>query len=163
MLAGYRAVVRLDDTRAALAHMAGNFFEHPSRALRVIGVTGTDGKTTTSHLIEAMLRHAGLRTGLIGTVEVRVGDVVDRHESRQTTPESLLTHGYLAEMRTAGVEIVVLEATSHGLELHRLDGVLFDVGVVTNVTHEHLDFHGTLEHYRAAKGKLFDELAAVAR
>jgi UDP-N-acetylmuramoyl-L-alanyl-D-glutamate--2,6-diaminopimelate ligase len=158
-LSGYRAVVRVPDCRAALARLAVNFYEQPSRALRVVGVTGTDGKTTTSHLIEAMLRHAGLTTGLIGTVEVRVGAVVDRHESRQTTPESLLTHGYLAQMRDAGVGVAVLEATSHGLALHRLDGVLFDVGVVTNVTHEHLDFHGTLENYRAAKGKLFTNVA----
>jgi UDP-N-acetylmuramoyl-L-alanyl-D-glutamate--2,6-diaminopimelate ligase len=157
----FAAVVRVPDTRAALAPLADAFFEHPSRALRVVGVTGTDGKTTTSHLIEALCRAAGLCTGLIGTVEVRIGEHVDRHASRQTTPESLLTQGYLAAMRDAGAQVAVLEATSHGLAMHRLDGVLFDVGVVTNVTHEHLDFHGSLENYRAAKGSLFTRVGAA--
>jgi UDP-N-acetylmuramoyl-L-alanyl-D-glutamate--2,6-diaminopimelate ligase len=124
-----------------------------------IGVTGTDGKTTTSHLIDTMCQANGRRTGLIGTVEVRIGDDIDLHESRQTTPESLLVQRYLAQMREASVNVATLEATSHGLVLHRLDGCDFDIGVVTNITHEHLDFHGTVERYRAAKGSLLTRVA----
>jgi UDP-N-acetylmuramoyl-L-alanyl-D-glutamate--2,6-diaminopimelate ligase len=128
--------------------------------MTVVGVTGTDGKTTTSHMIDALCRASGRRTGLIGTVEVRVGDMVDQHESRQTTPESLHVQGYLAQMRAAEIDVAVVEATSHGLAMHRLDQCAFDVGVVTNITHEHLDFHGSLENYRLAKGELFRMVAA---
>lgn len=151
----FSLVVEVPSSRATLATLATNYFRHPSHDLTVIGVTGTDGKTTTSHFIEAMCRSAGRATGLIGTVEVRIGADGYLHESRQTTPESLLIQQYLAEMRDACVDTAVVEATSHGLELHRLDGVEFDIGVVTNVTREHLDFHGTVENYRRAKGGLF--------
>jgi UDP-N-acetylmuramoyl-L-alanyl-D-glutamate--2,6-diaminopimelate ligase len=161
LVAGYALVVEINGTRAALAVLAANFFANPSRDLTVIGVTGTDGKTTTSHFIEAICRSTGTRTGLIGTVEVRIGPDEDLHESRQTTPESLLVQHYLAQMRDAGVTTAVIEATSHGLELHRLDGVEFDIGVVTNVTREHLDFHGTVEQYRIAKGGLFRRVNAA--
>jgi UDP-N-acetylmuramoyl-L-alanyl-D-glutamate--2,6-diaminopimelate ligase len=158
---GYGAVVEVSDTRAALAQLAATFFGHPSMAMTVVGVTGTDGKTTTSHFIESICRSAGQRTGLIGTVAIRIGDTEELHESRQTTPESLLVQRYLAAMRDADVETAVVEATSHGLETHRLDGCLFDVGVVTNVTREHLDFHGTVEQYRIAKGGLFRRVVAA--
>lgn len=152
-------IVEVADTRAALAIVAAEFFGHPSQDLCVIGVTGTDGKTTTSHLIEAMLRHAGRRTGLIGTVEVRIAGEVDLHESRQTTPESLVIQRILASMRDREVDTAILEATSHGLVMHRLDSCAFDVGVVTNITHEHLDFHGSVEAYREAKAMLLDNVA----
>ncbi len=158
---GYSAVVRTSDSRALLAQLATRYYRQPSSAMTVIGVTGTDGKTTTSHFIEAMCRHAGRTTGLIGTVVVRVGADTDLHESRQTTPESLHIQHYLAEMRDHGVDLAVVEATSHGLELHRLDGCEFDIGVVTNVTHEHLDFHGSIENYRRAKAGLFRRVAAA--
>jgi UDP-N-acetylmuramoyl-L-alanyl-D-glutamate--2,6-diaminopimelate ligase len=152
--AGYTAVVSVENTRSALAHLATRFFGAPSRSMTVVGVTGTDGKTTTSHFIDSVCRAAGHRTGVIGTVEIRIGDDEDMHESRQTTPESLHIQRYLHLMRERHVNTAILEATSHGLELHRLDGCAFDVGVVTNITHEHLDFHGTVERYRAAKGGL---------
>lgn len=154
------AVVEVDDTRASLAPIAAEFYHHPTDCLTVIGVTGTDGKTTTSHLIEAMLRRNGRRTGLIGTVEVRVAGEVELHETRQTTPESLVVQRLLAAMRDRGVDTVVLEATSHGLAMHRLDDCAFDIGVVTNITHEHLDFHGSVEAYRAAKATLLERVAA---
>ena len=158
-LSGFSAVIEVDDTRAALAPVATAFHGFPSRTMTVIGVTGTDGKTTTSHLIEAMCRTNGRSTGMIGTVEVRIGDEAALHDLRQTTPESLVVQRLLSQMRNMAVDTVVLEATSHGLALHRLDGCEFDVGVVTNITHEHLDFHGTVENYRAAKGILFDKVA----
>jgi len=154
LVADYPLVIQVASTRAALATLAANFYRHPSDNLTVIGVTGTDGKTTTSHFIEAMCRSAGHNTGMIGTVEVRIGADELLHESRQTTPESLLIQGYLSKMVDVEVVTAVVEATSHGLELHRLDGVTFDIGVVTNVTREHLDFHETIENYRNAKGGL---------
>lgn len=157
--AEYAAVVEVDDSRAALASIAAAYYSQPSAALRLIGVTGTDGKTTTSHFIDAICRTAGMTTGLIGTVEIRIGDERDVHESRQTTPESLLVQGYLATMRDRGIDVAIVEATSHGLELHRVDGCLFDIGVITNITREHLDFHGTIANYRAAKGGLLRRVA----
>lgn len=157
--AGWPAVVEVDDTRASLAPLSAEFYEHPSDAMTMVGVTGTDGKTTTSHLIEALLRRSGRRTGLIGTVEVRIAGEVELHETRQTTPESLVVQRLLATMRDRGVDTAVLEATSHGLALHRLDGCAFDIGVVTNITHEHLDFHGSVEAYRAAKAMLLERVA----
>lgn len=157
----FDAVVSTDDSRALLAQLSTRYYGEPSHSMTVIGVTGTDGKTTTSHFIEAMCRYAGRSTGLLGTVAVRLGGSLDLHESRQTTPESLHIQRYLAQMRDHGVDLAVVEATSHGLELHRLDGCAFDIGVVTNVTHEHLDFHGTIENYRRAKGGLFRRVAAA--
>lgn len=158
--AGFAAVVTTPDSRALLAQLATRFYGKPSQSMTVVGVTGTDGKTTTSHFIEAMCRYAGRATGLIGTVAVRIGADSDLHESRQTTPESLHIQRYLAEMRDHGVDLAVVEATSHGLELHRLDGCELDIGVITNVTHEHLDFHGTIESYRHAKGGLLRRVSA---
>lgn len=159
----FRAVARVPDTRAALARIAAEFYGHPSRDLGVIGVTGTDGKTTTTFLIDAMLRESGRRTGLIGTVAVRVADDVLEHDTRQTTPESLEIQHWLHTMRERGVEWAVLEATSHGLAMHRLDACDVDIGVVTNITHEHLDFHGTVEAYRRAKARLLEMVDARDR
>lgn len=161
--AGYQAVVTVPDSRAALARVARAFYDEPSAALTLVGITGTDGKTTTSFMLDHILRHAGKSTGLVGTVAVRIGDGPVRSPGRQTTPESLETQRLLAEMRAAGVEVGILETSSHGLETHRVEGCLFDIGIITNITHEHLDFHGTVERYRAAKARLFDEVAAARR
>lgn len=150
------AIARIADTRVALATLAARFYQFPAQSLGLVGVTGTDGKTTTSFLIESILRAAGYRTGLIGTVAIRIGDTWYQHDLRQTTPESLDVQCLLADMRAVNVEWAVLEATSHGLVLHRLDHCPFDIAVVTNVTQEHLDFHGTIENYRRAKGKLLE-------
>jgi UDP-N-acetylmuramoyl-L-alanyl-D-glutamate--2,6-diaminopimelate ligase len=154
-----RPEIVVGDTRRALAPVAAQFFRHPSRRLRVVGVTGTDGKTTTTNLLESILRASGHRTGLIGTVSVRIGDQIVDHSTRQTTPESLDVQAYLARMVDAGVEFAVLEATSHGLDLHRLDDVHFAAAGVTNVTHEHLEHHRTIDAYRRAKAILFERVA----
>jgi UDP-N-acetylmuramoyl-L-alanyl-D-glutamate--2,6-diaminopimelate ligase len=147
------------DTRAWLPPIAARFFGQPSRELEVIGITGTDGKTTTSYLVDSILRDAGVQTGLVGTVSVRIaGSVVD-HETRQTTPESLDLQRHLRAMVDAGVEWATLEATSHGLDLHRMDEIRFNIGAVTNVTHEHLEHHKTIAAYRRAKGILFERIA----
>jgi UDP-N-acetylmuramoyl-L-alanyl-D-glutamate--2,6-diaminopimelate ligase len=146
--------------RAALAKAAAVIFGRPSEAIGVIGVTGTDGKTTTSHLVDHILRESGLRTGMIGTVAIRAGGVEELHASRQTTPESSDIQRYLRQMVDAGSTWAVLEATSHGLAMHRLDEVRFRIGAVTNVTHEHLDFHGTRADYLRAKAILLERVGA---
>jgi len=153
--------IRVSDTRAALSPLSAAFFRHPSQQLGVIGITGTDGKTTTSYLTESILGHSNLVTGVIGTVSVKIADQIVQHETRQTTPESLEIQRLLRQMVDSGVNWAVLEATSHGLAQHRLDDVSFDIAAVTNITHEHLEFHKTIEAYRAAKATLFDRAAAT--
>jgi UDP-N-acetylmuramoyl-L-alanyl-D-glutamate--2,6-diaminopimelate ligase len=143
--------------REALARLADAFFGHPSGALTVVGITGTNGKTTTSYLVEALLRSRGQQTGLVGTIQYRVGD--ETVAAGQTTPEALELQGLLARMVERGVAAVAMEVSSHALALHRVDGIDFDVAVFTNLTQDHLDFHGTLEAYREAKARLFSLLA----
>ena len=130
-------------------------------ASHVIGITGTDGKTTTAFLAEAMLRAAGWRPGLIGTVEVGIGDERAANENRNTTPEALELQALLADMVAAGNDSVVMEATSHGLAQARTRNVDFDIGILTNLTSEHLEFHGSWENYRAAKAMLFQQVPIV--
>ena len=144
-------------TRVALADAADAWFGHPSQHLRVIGVTGTDGKTTTCFLAAAMLTAAGRRPGLAGTVAIRVGDRQEPNPNRNTTPEALELQSLLADMVAAGNDCVVMEATSHGLAQARVRNCRFQVAVVTNLTREHLDVHGTWEAYRDAKALLVEE------
>ncbi|MGI8554084.1 MAG: UDP-N-acetylmuramoyl-L-alanyl-D-glutamate--2,6-diaminopimelate ligase [Dehalococcoidia bacterium] len=151
-------LVAVDDTRSALSAAATAFHGYPGRQLRVIGITGTDGKTTTSYLINAVLEGAARSTGLFGTVEYKVGPRWLSNPSRLTTPGAPEVQALLAEMVEAGVDYAIVESTSHGLELHRLDHCDYDVGVFTNLSPDHLDLHGTVEAYRAAKGRLFDML-----
>jgi UDP-N-acetylmuramoyl-L-alanyl-D-glutamate--2,6-diaminopimelate ligase len=160
--AGAAPLVTVPDTRQTLAWLAAAWHGFPSRRLVLVGVTGTDGKTTTASLIHASLIAAGLRAGLISTVSAVIGDETLDTGFHVTTPEALEVQGYLARMAAAGLTHCVLEVTSHGLAQHRLTGCDFDVAVVTNITHEHLDFHQTYENYRAAKGRLVSGLAASA-
>ncbi len=136
-------------------------YGHPGRKLTVIGVTGTDGKTTTSNLIYHILLAAGLKAGIISTVNAVIGDEVLDTGFHVTTPDAHDVQRYLARMVEAGLTHVVLETTSHGLAQHRVDASEYDIAVVTNITHEHLDEHGSYENYRAAKGRLFELLAAT--
>ncbi|MCC6618007.1 MAG: UDP-N-acetylmuramoyl-L-alanyl-D-glutamate--2,6-diaminopimelate ligase [Chloroflexi bacterium] len=147
----------VDRTRRALADAADAWFGRPTERLEVIGVTGTDGKTTTSFLAVDLLRAGGRRVGMIGTVAIDIGGVRRPNDERTTTPEALELQGLLADMVAAGDGMVVMEATSHGLALERTRNCRFDVGVLTTLTSEHLEFHGSLEAYRAAKGRLFAE------
>ena len=156
---GWPQVV-VPDTRRALALMASTLYDHPSRDLVVIGVTGTDGKTTTTTMIQQMLVGADRPAGSMSTVDIRVGDSVDVNETRQTTLEALEVQEQLARMRDRGLKVVVIESSSHGLALQRVVGVDFDVAVFTNIAHEHLDFHKTIEAYREAKASLIDLTAA---
>lgn len=148
------------DTRAALARIAAEFHDHPSRDLTCIGITGTDGKTTTSSIVDTILRHAGMSTGVIGTIGIRIGDARTIELPHQTTPESSLIQQYLRQMVDAGVRVALIEATSHGLAMHRLDTTRFTIAGVTNITREHLEYHGTIEAYRRAKAILLERAGA---
>ena len=150
--------VLVPSAREALARLADAYFGHPSRALTVVGITGTNGKTTTSILVDALFRAGGRPTGLIGTIEYRIGD--ERVAASQTTPEALELQSMMRRMVDGGVRGVAMEVSSHALALHRADGIEFDVAVFTNLTQDHLDFHGTLDAYRDAKARLFRLLAA---
>ncbi len=152
---GEVAVATVPDTRRALAPVACAFYGHPSRELRLIGVTGTNGKTSTTSLVESMLRAAGVHSGVIGTVGVRFDGETLR--AVNTTPESLDLQRTLRAMRTRGVEAVAMEVSSHGLSLGRVEGCRFAVAAITNVTQDHLDFHETMEAYRDAKLRLFSD------
>jgi UDP-N-acetylmuramoyl-L-alanyl-D-glutamate--2,6-diaminopimelate ligase len=149
-------VVRVVNSRLALARLAGRFFGHPSRQLRLIGITGTNGKTTSAHLVEAILRAAGHRVGLLGTIEYRCGATAFPGE--RTTPEASDLQRLLARMRDMGAWGAAMEVSSHSLTLHRVEACEFDVAVFTNLTQDHLDFHGSMERYAEAKARLFQEL-----
>ena len=153
---------RVSDARWTLAHLAAAWHGHPARRMVMIGVTGTDGKTTTCNLIHRILQASGVRAGLISTVNAVIGVRVLDTGFHVTTPEALEIQAYLAQMVQSGLTHCVLEATSHGLAQHRVAACDFDLGVVTNITHEHLDYHGTFEAYRQAKGRLFSGLSRSA-
>ena len=143
---------------SALADLACAFYAYPAQHLCTIGVTGTDGKTTTSNLIHTILRAAAKRAGLMTTANFKLDGQEWENTTRQSTLEALEVQQLLRHMADDGITHAVIEATSHGLELQRVRGCAFDVGVVTNITHEHLDFHKTLENYRRAKARLFEML-----
>jgi UDP-N-acetylmuramoyl-L-alanyl-D-glutamate--2,6-diaminopimelate ligase len=147
------------DPRGALGTIAAAVYGNPTRSLPVLGITGTNGKTSTSYLVEAGLAAAGRTTGLIGTVETRLGP--ERIQSVRTTPEATDLQALFAVAAERGVDTVVMEVSSHALELGRVGGTRFAVGAFTNFGVDHLDFHGTVEDYFAAKAKLFDGRCAV--
>ncbi len=148
--------VKVKDAREALALMAANFYGNPSSELKVIGVTGTNGKTTTAHLTWAILSSAGIQSAIFGTIAHRIGS--HHMPALNTTPDGLEIQRMMRKSLEEGLNGVVMEVSSHALELKRVDGVRFDVGVFTNLTWDHLDFHGTFENYRKAKLKLLDLL-----
>ncbi|MBC7878051.1 MAG: UDP-N-acetylmuramoyl-L-alanyl-D-glutamate--2,6-diaminopimelate ligase [Anaerolineales bacterium] len=150
--------IRLENPRQALTWLAAAFYNWPARKLTVIGVTGTDGKTTTSNLLYKILVAANIKAGMISTVNAVIGDEVLDTGFHVTTPDAHDVQNYLAKMVDAGLTHVVLETTSHGWSQHRVDACEFDIGVVTNITHEHFDEHGSYENYRAAKARLFSSL-----
>jgi UDP-N-acetylmuramoyl-L-alanyl-D-glutamate--2,6-diaminopimelate ligase len=151
--------VQVDQPRKALAHLAASFYNFPARNLTMIGVTGTDGKTTTSNLIFHILQRAGIPTGIISTVNAMIGSEIYDTGFHVTTPPAPEVQRYLSRMKCAGLTHVILEATSHGLAQQRVAACQFDIGVITNITHEHLDFHGTYDAYRQAKASLLTSLA----
>ena len=142
------------DARSAMAPLANRFFGEPTRTLRVAGVTGTNGKTTTAYVTRAILEAAGIRCGLLGTIEQVVGGVAEPVE--RTTPEAIDLQRTFRRMLDAGDRACAMEVSSHALDLHRVDGVRFTAAAFTNLSQDHLDFHGTMEEYFAAKARLFD-------
>jgi UDP-N-acetylmuramoyl-L-alanyl-D-glutamate--2,6-diaminopimelate ligase len=154
--------LQLENPRRALTWIAASFYNWPGRKLTVLGVTGTDGKTTTTNLIYQILLAAGIKAGMISTVNAVIGEEVLDTGFHVTTPDAHDVQRYLAKMVDAGLTHVVLETTSHGWAQYRVDACEFDVGIVTNITHEHMDEHGSYENYRAAKARLFSSLAITS-
>lgn len=148
--------IKVPDAREALARAAAAYYQHPSSQLKIIGVTGTNGKTTVAFMVKQILEAAGTKTGLIGTVRYEIGDRVI--PAQRTTPEALEIQQMMAQMLRAGCRACVMEVSSHALEQKRVCGVEFDVAIFTNLTQDHLDFHGSMENYFAAKQKLFTAL-----
>lgn len=151
-------VIKVADTRAAMQVITPWFFDYPSRKLRMIGITGTNGKTTTTHIVRAILMRAGFKVGLIGTIHSLIGDKV--LPVKNTTPDVVDLQALLAEMVKEKVDYVVMEVSSHALALGRVSGTEYDVGVFTNITRDHLDFHLTFDNYIDAKAELFRLVSA---
>lgn len=150
-------VIRVEDTRYAMAFISAAYFGHPADRLKVIGITGTKGKTTTTYLIKSILESAGYKTGLVGTIETIIGE---RHiPAANTTPESFLLQKYFKEMEEEGCQIVVMEVASQGLKLHRTQGFIFEIGIFTNLEPDHIgpNEHADFEEYQACKGLLFQQ------
>jgi UDP-N-acetylmuramoyl-L-alanyl-D-glutamate--2,6-diaminopimelate ligase len=148
--------IRVADSRIAIAHLANRFHGKPSESMRVIGITGTNGKTTTSYLIAAILEAAKIPTGIIGTLAYRIGN--RELPAPNTTPPADELQSVLARMVQAEMKAVVMEVSSHSLVQHRVDGVAWDAGVFTNLTQDHLDYHKTMEAYFEAKKILFKQM-----
>jgi UDP-N-acetylmuramoyl-L-alanyl-D-glutamate--2,6-diaminopimelate ligase len=152
--------VQVRDGRLAMAVLASTLFEHPSRAMLIVGITGTNGKTTTAYLVREVLEAAGLPCGLMGTVQYRVGQHM--REASRTTPEAIDLQRMLREMVDAGCRACAMEVSSHALALRRVDDTRFAAGVFTNLTRDHLDYHHDMDTYFAAKRRLFEMLPAGA-
>ncbi|MBQ7582661.1 MAG: UDP-N-acetylmuramoyl-L-alanyl-D-glutamate--2,6-diaminopimelate ligase [Lachnospiraceae bacterium] len=150
-------VIKVDSTRRALAYLSAAHFGYPAREMKVIGVTGTKGKTTTTYLIRSILEHAGYRVGLIGTIEVIIGD--EHIPAKNTTPESITIQEYFRKMADAGMQAVVMEVSSQGLMMHRTDAIDFDLGIFTNIEPDHIGpgEHDSFEHYLHCKSLLFSQ------
>lgn len=152
--------VKVRDSRAALAVMASNFFDRPSENLKLVGVTGTNGKTTVATLLYELFSKAGYKVGLLSTVRILVGD--KEYPASMTTPDSLTINRYLKQMNKEGAEFCFMEVSSHGIDQKRTEGLKFTGGVFTNLSHDHLDYHKTFATYRDVKKNFFDELPKTA-
>jgi UDP-N-acetylmuramoyl-L-alanyl-D-glutamate--2,6-diaminopimelate ligase len=153
--------IKVPDVREALARAAAAYYDHPSAKLKMIGVTGTNGKTTVAFMVKQILEGAGIKCGLMGTVRYEIGErIIPAH---RTTPEALEVHEMLTQMHRAGCAACVMEVSSHALDQKRVHGVEFDVAIFTNLTRDHLDYHGTMENYFQAKKILFDSLVAGSK
>jgi UDP-N-acetylmuramoyl-L-alanyl-D-glutamate--2,6-diaminopimelate ligase len=153
--------IKVPDVREALARAAASYYQYPSTKLQVIGVTGTNGKTTVAFMVKELLETAGIKTGLLGTVRYEIGDRVI--PAQRTTPEALEVQQMMAQMVSSGCKACVMEVSSHALEQKRVAGIDFDVAIFTNLTQDHLDYHGTMDNYFAAKQKLFTKTASGSK
>ncbi|WP_264512525.1 UDP-N-acetylmuramoyl-L-alanyl-D-glutamate--2,6-diaminopimelate ligase [Flavobacterium sp. N1719] len=152
--------VQVADTNAALAFMANNYYGNPSSKLKLVGVTGTNGKTTIASLLYQMFKKAGYKVGLLSTVKIMVDDI--EYKATHTTPDSLTINYYLNEMTELGCEFCFMEVSSHGVHQKRTEGLVFEGGVFTNLSHDHLDYHATFAEYRDVKKSFFDHLPKTA-
>jgi len=159
-LGGSFPCVQVPDARVALAKLADAFHCHPSRKLRAVGITGTNGKTTVSFMLREIFKVAGKRPGLIGTVRYEIGDRV--LPAARTTPEAPDIQRMLAQMARSECDSIIMEVSSHALDQHRVEGIEFDTAVFTNLTQDHLDYHGTLEEYFEVKSRLFSQIRGQA-
>jgi UDP-N-acetylmuramoyl-L-alanyl-D-glutamate--2,6-diaminopimelate ligase len=149
--------VEVDDSSKALAIIASNFYNNPSENLKLVGVTGTNGKTTVASLLYQLFKKAGYKVGLLSTVKILVDN--KEYQATHTTPDSLTINRYLSEMNAEGVEFCFMEVSSHGIHQHRTKGLHFEGGIFTNLSHDHLDYHKTFAEYRDVKKRFFDELS----
>ncbi len=154
------AYIEVDNSSKALAIIASNFYHNPSQNLRLVGVTGTNGKTTVTSLLYQLFKKAGYKVGLLSTVKIMVDET--EYKATHTTPDSLTINKYLSKMNTEGVEFCFMEVSSHGIHQHRTEGLHFEGGIFTNLSHDHLDYHKTFAEYRDVKKKFFDELSSQA-
>lgn len=152
--------IQVKDTNTALAYLATNFYNNPSQNLKLVGITGTNGKTTIASLLYQLFHKAGYKVGLLSTVKIMVNDL--EYKATHTTPDSLTINHYLAEMNAAGVEYCFMEVSSHGIHQKRTEGLHFAGGVFTNLSHDHLDYHATFAEYRDVKKSFFDHLPKTA-
>jgi len=152
--------VQVEDSQAALAIMAANYYNNPSEGLQLVGVTGTNGKTTITSLLYQLFKAAGFKVGLLSTVKIMVDDT--RYEATHTTPDSLTINRYLNEMLDAGVDFCFMEVSSHGIHQKRTEGLQFTGGIFTNLSHDHLDYHQNFAEYRDVKKMFFDQLPKTA-
>ena len=148
--------VKVTDTNSALAFLAANFYQNPSANLKLVGITGTNGKTTIASLLYQLFKKAGYKVGLISTVKIMVDDV--EYKATHTTPDSLTINYYINEMINLGCEYCFMEVSSHGIHQKRTEGLFFTGGVFTNLTHDHLDYHSSFAEYRDVKKSFFDFL-----
>ncbi len=151
-------IIKVEDTRKALGELASLFYGEVSKRLKIVGITGTNGKTTTTHIIESILNKAGIKTGLMGTIYYRLGEKIYEYEGR-TTPDPIKWHSTLKAMWEEGASAVVCEVSSHALDQKRIWGTDFYMVGFTNLSQDHLDYHGTMEDYFLAKARLFEEYA----
>ena len=152
--------VEVDSSSKALAIIASNYYDNPSENLRLVGVTGTNGKTTVASLLYQLFKKAGYKVGLLSTVKIMVDNT--EYKATHTTPDSLTINTYLNEMNAAGVEFCFMEVSSHGIHQYRTEGLQFEGGIFTNLSHDHLDYHNSFAEYRDVKKKFFDELSEKA-
>ena len=152
--------IKVKSAARALALMASNYYENPSENLKLIGITGTNGKTTVATLLYELFKKAGYKVGLISTVKIMVDHEI--FSATHTTPDSLIINSYLSQMNAQGVEFCFMEVSSHGIHQFRTEGLLFKGGVFTNLSHDHLDYHNSFAEYRDVKKSFFDQLPSTA-
>ena len=156
----YVAYIQVENSAKILGQLANTFFEYPSQKMTVVGVTGTNGKTTTASLLFNLYSSLGFKCGLLSTIEVKIGDKI--LPSTHTTPDAISIQSFMREMVNNGCTYCFMEVSSHAIDQYRIEGIEFDGAIFTNITHDHLDYHKTFSHYLDTKKRFFDDLKATA-